>query len=187
MEVVVGISGASGAQYGIRLLEIFAEKGIYTHLVITSAARQIINIETNWKIEEVEKLACEVHEEKDFTASVASGSHPYNALVIAPCSMKTAASIAHGISDNLLTRAADVCLKEGRNVILMVRETPFSRIHLENLLKLKESGTQVLPACPAFYNKPQSIDDLIDFMAGRVLDLLNIDNDVYPRWEGDSN
>ncbi|MDK2891781.1 UbiX family flavin prenyltransferase [Methanohalophilus sp.] len=183
MEIAIGISGASGAQYGIRLLEVLSEMGITTHLIITNNAEQIISIETEYDIENIKKLADSVYDERDFTAPIASGSHKYDALIVAPCSMKTVAAIANGFSDNLIERAADVCLKEGRKVILMVRETPFSQIHLENLLKLKQVGADILPASPAFYNHPATIDDLINFMVGRVLDLLRIDNDIYKRWK----
>lgn len=183
MEIAIGISGASGIQYGIRLLEVLSEMGITTHLVITNAAEQIINIETDHDVENIKKLADAVYDERDFTAPIASGSHKYDALVVAPCSMKTVAAIANGFSDNLIERTADVCLKERRKVILMVRETPFNQIHLENLLRLKQAGADILPASPAFYNRPETIDDLVNFMAGRVLDLLGINHDIYKRWE----
>lgn len=183
MEIIIGISGASGVQYGIRLLEVLAELGINTHLVMTEAAKEIIALETDNSPEVVEKLATWTHAPKDFSAPIASGSHKTAGMVIAPCSMKTLGAIANGISDTLLTRAADVCLKEERKLILMTRETPLSLIHLENMLKAKKAGASILPACPGFYSKPKTLDDLINVMAGRTLDLLGIENELYRRWE----
>lgn len=182
MEIVVGISGASGVQYGIRLLKVLADMKIRTHLVISKSAKQIIQIETDYSPLEVEELASEVYGEKDFTASIASGSHMFDGMIIAPCSMKTLGSITSGISDNLMTRSADVCLKEGRKLILMTRETPLSRIHLENMLRAQQAGAVILPACPGFYSKPQTIEDLINIMAGRALDQMGIKNELYKRW-----
>ena len=182
MEIVVGISGASGVQYGIRLLKVLADMKIRTHLVISKSAKQIIQIETDYSPLEVEELASEVYGEKDFTASIASGSHMFDGMIIAPCSMKTLGSIANGISDNLMTRAADVCLKEGRKLILMTRETPLSRIHLENMLRAQQAGAVILPACPGFYSKPQTIEDLVNIMAGRALDQIGVENELYKRW-----
>jgi len=182
MEVIVGISGASGAQYGIRLLEVLAENGIKTHLILTDAANQIIRIETDYFPHEVEKLATWSYSQKDFSAPIASGSYKTAGMVIAPCSMKTLAAVANGISDTLLTRAADVCLKEERKLILMTRETPLNLIHLENMLKAKKAGASLLPACPGFYSRPKTLEDLIDIMVGRTLDLLGLENDIYKRW-----
>ncbi len=183
MEIVIGISGASGSAYGIKLLEILAETDIMTHLVITKAAKQIMDIETNYDISYVKGLADAVYDENDFTAPVASGSHRFNGMIVAPCSMKTLGEIAGGMSDNLLGRVADVCLKEKRKLIMMPRETPLNQIHLENMLKLERAGGIILPACPGFYSKPKTIDDLVNSMAGRALDLMGIDNDVYKRWK----
>ncbi|MDQ1254054.1 MAG: flavin prenyltransferase [Euryarchaeota archaeon] len=182
MEVTVGISGASGVQYGVRLLEILAEKGIKTHLILTDAAKQIMEIETDYTPSDVEKLATWGYAQKDFSAPIASGSYRTAGMVIAPCSMKTLSAVANGISDTLLTRAADVCLKEERKLILMTRETPLNLIHLENMVRAKKAGTSILPACPGFYSKPKTIEDLIDIMVGRALDLLGIENDIYERW-----
>lgn len=183
MEIIVGISGASGVQYGIRLLEVLAEKKIKTHLVLTEAAKQIIEIETDYLPVEVERLSTWSYSQKNFSAIIASGSYKTEGMVIAPCSMKTLGAIANGISDTLLTRAADVCLKEERKLILMTRETPLNLVHLENMLKAKRAGASILPACPGFYSRPKTLNDLIDTMAGRVLDLLGIENDIYHRWE----
>ena len=183
MEITVGISGASGVQYGIRLLEVLEEKGIKTHLVLTDAAKQIIEIETDYIPEAVEKLATWSYAQKDFSAPIASGSYRTGGMVIAPCSMKTLAAVANRVSDTLLTRAADVCLKEERKLILMTRETPLSLIHIENMLKAKKAGASILPACPGFYSRPQTIEDLLDIMVGRTLDLLGIENEMYRRWK----
>ncbi|MGM0771741.1 MAG: UbiX family flavin prenyltransferase [Halobacteriota archaeon] len=183
MELVIGISGASGAQYGIRLLELLADIEIDTHLIVTKAAEKIIEVETDLAPGDIKDLATYVHDEKDFTAPIASGSHSFEGMIIAPCSMKTLASVANGTSDNLLGRTADVCLKERRKLVLMTRETPLSGIHIENMLKAHNAGAILLPACPAYYNRPESIDDLINFMAGRALDLMKVRNDAYMRWK----
>lgn len=182
MEIIVGISGASGVLYGIRLMEVLAEKGVKTHLIMTEAAEQIIEIETDYSSEAVKKLATWNHAPEDFSAPIASGSHITGGMVIAPCSMKTLGAVANGISDTLLTRAADVCLKEERKLILLPRETPLSLIHLENMLKAKKAGASILPACPGFYSRPKTIEDLINTMVGRALDLLGIENDIFRRW-----
>ena len=183
MEIVIGISGASGAQYGIRLLEVLSKTGIVTHLILTGAARKIIEVETDISVEHIEKLADHVYDEKDFTAPVASGSHIFEGMIVAPCSMKTLASIANGFSDNLLTRVADVCMKDRRKLILMTRETPLSGIHIDNMAKVHNAGGIILPASPGFYNRPSSVEELIDFMVGRALDLAGVDNDIYEPWK----
>ncbi len=185
MEVVVGISGASGVGYGVRLLQILAEKGCVTHLIITDSARKIIEIETDFSLEDVEKLASYVHQPADFSAPVASGSHPFDAMVIVPCSMGTLSAIASGSSDTLITRTADVCLKEKRRLILVPRETPLSLVQLKNMVAVAEAGAVVLPACPAFYSRPESLEELVDVLVGRVLDLLGVKNELYRRWKAD--
>jgi len=185
MELIIGISGASGVGYGIRLLEILKETKIQTHLILTKAAEAIIHTETDRKAEDVKALADFVWDEKDFFSPIASGSYPTAGMIIAPCSMKTLGQVANGISDNLLVRAADVCLKEERKLVLMVRETPFNLIHLENMVTAKKAGATILPACPGFYSRPETIDDLYNIMAGRALDLAGIENHVYKRWKTD--
>jgi 4-hydroxy-3-polyprenylbenzoate decarboxylase len=182
MEITVGISGASGVRYGIRLLEILAEKGIRTHLILTDAAKQIMEIETDHTPSDVEKLATWSYSQKQFSAPIASGSYRTAGMVIAPCSMKTLGAVANGVSDTLLTRAADVCLKEERKLILMTRETPLNLIHLENMVRAKKAGASILPACPGFYSRPKTLEDLVDIMVGRALDLLGIENDIFERW-----
>ncbi len=182
-EIIIGISGASGVQYGIRILEALKDMKKYeTHLVISESAKKLIQIETEFSVSNVEQLADNIYDDEDFTAPIASGSHKTKGMIIAPCSMKTLASIAVGMSDTLISRAADVCLKEKRSLILMVRETPLNLIHIENLERAIKAGASILPACPAFYPKPKSIDDIIDFMAGRALDLLSIEHNLYKRW-----
>ena len=183
MEIVVGFSGASGVQYGIRLLQALSEKGCITHLVITDSARKIIEIETDFRPEDVERLASHVYAPRDFAAPIASGSHPIDAMVVIPCSMGTLSGIACGSSDTLITRSADVCLKEKRRLVLVPRETPLSLIQLRNMVAASEAGAVILPACPAFYSKPQSLAELVDVLVGRVLDLLGIENDLYKRWK----
>lgn len=183
MEIVVGISGASGSMYGIRLLEILSRMNIVTHLIITKSARQIIEIETDYSVVEIEDMANYVYEEQELTAPIASGSHRFHGMIIAPCSMKTVGAIAIGMSDNLLERTADVCLKEKRKIVIVPRETPLNEIHLENMLRLTRAGCIVLPACPGFYSKPKSIDDIVNSIVGRVLDLMGIDNEIYERWK----
>jgi 4-hydroxy-3-polyprenylbenzoate decarboxylase len=155
---------------------------IGTDLIITNAAKQIMEIETDYSVKDVEAMASSVYLENDFTAPIASGSHPFAGMVVAPCSMKTLGSIANGISDTLLTRTADVCLKEGRKLILMTRETPLNQIHLKNMLQAQQAGAVILPACPGFYSKPRTIEELVDIMVGRMLDLMGIDNELYKRW-----
>lgn len=155
---------------------------IGTNLIITGAAKQIMEIETDYQVKDVEAMVSRVYQENDFTAPIASGSHSFEGMVVAPCSMKTLGSIASGISDTLLTRTADVCLKEGRKLILMTRETPLNQIHLKNMLQAQQAGAVILPACPGFYSKPQTIDELVDIMVGRMLDLMGIENEIYKRW-----
>ena len=153
-------------------------------MIITDSARKIIEIETDSLPEEVERLADHVYAPKDFSAPVASGSHLFDALVVIPCSMGTLSGIACGSSDTLITRCADVCLKEKRRLILVPRETPLSLIQLRNMVNAGEAGAVILPACPAFYSRPRNLADLVDVLVGRVLDLLDLENDLYNRWEG---
>ncbi|HIH45144.1 MAG TPA: UbiX family flavin prenyltransferase [Candidatus Methanoperedenaceae archaeon] len=182
MEIVIGISGASGVQYGIRLLEVLSKEH-ETHLVISEQAEQLIAIETSHRVQDVKALASHVYDNDDFTAGIASGSSTFDCMLIAPCSMKTLASIATGVSDTLIGRAADICLKEDRKLILVTRETPLSLVHLENMVKARQAGALVMPACPAFYPRPQSVDDMVDFIAGRALDLIGVRHALYKRWK----
>jgi len=184
LEIVVGISGASGAAYAVRLLQVLREKGIIIHLVITDSAAKIIELETDYQLKDLQGLADHVYASCDFTAPFASGSHLYDGMVVIPCSMGTLSAIACGSSDTLITRAADVCLKEKRRLIIVPRETPLGLVQLRNMVAAAEAGAVVLPACPAFYSKPRSLDDLVDVLVGRVLDLLGVENDLYRRWQG---
>ena len=184
MEIVVGISGASGVQYGIRLLQVLREKGSITHLVLTDSAAKIIGVETDYKLRDVEALADHVYQPRDFAASIASGSHQFDAMAIIPCSMGTLSAVACGSSDTLITRTADVCLKEKRRLIMVPRETPLSLIQIRNMAAAAEAGAIILPACPAFYSRPKSLDELVDVLVGRVLDLLGLESDIYERWKG---
>ncbi|MDY6965042.1 MAG: UbiX family flavin prenyltransferase [Halobacteriota archaeon] len=185
MRIVVGITGASGAQYGVRLLEVLRDRSdVETHLIISDSGKEIIRLETDINIKTVYSMASHIYKNDDLAAPVSSGSYNFDGEIILPCSMKTLASIANGISDTLITRVADVCLKEGRLLVLMPRETPLSLIHCENLVRVKRAGAVILPASPAFYSRPTSISDLIDFMVGRVLDSLGIEHNLYKRWDG---
>ncbi|MCL2559128.1 MAG: UbiX family flavin prenyltransferase [Turicibacter sp.] len=186
--ITVGITGASGSIYGLRLIEELAKNDFKIHVVATKTAEKVLTYETNHVLKDFinnlnAKGASIIHEDVDnFFAAIASGSYQTNGMVIAPCSMGTLAQIANGISSNLLIRAADVCLKERRPLIVLARETPLNTINLENMLKLTQAGGVVFPACPGFYSKPETIDDLIDFMIGKVLDALDIENDLFDRW-----
>jgi 4-hydroxy-3-polyprenylbenzoate decarboxylase len=186
LEIVVGISGASGVGYGVRLLQALADEGCESHLIITDSARKILGIETDFSAQDVERLAAYVHSPDDSAAPVASGSHLFDAMVVIPCSMGTLSGIACGSSDTLITRAADVCLKEKRRLVLVPRETPLSLVQLRNMVSVAEAGAVVLPACPAFYSRPKSIRELEDVLVGRVLDLLGLENDLYRRWKGNA-
>jgi 4-hydroxy-3-polyprenylbenzoate decarboxylase len=179
--IVIGMTGASGVQYGVRLIEVL--EGIEeTHLVLSPQARELIEFETDVNVSALIKKATFHYEDDDFMAPIASGSYRWDAMVIVPCTMKTLAGVANGYADTLIGRAADVTLKEGRKLILVPREMPLSLIHLENMVKAKQAGCVVMPASPGFYNKPKTIDDLLDNVVGRILDQLGIDNDVYQRW-----
>lgn len=184
MRLVIGISGASGVVYGIRALEILKKLGVETHLILTEAARETIRLETNCKIAEVEGLATEAHGIGDITSKLASGSYRTDGMAIIPCSMKTLSGVASGYADNLLLRAAGVTLKERRPLVLVVRETPLTLIDLENMATAARAGAIVLPAMPAFYHRPKTIEDLVNQITGKALDLLGVEHDLYQRWEG---
>jgi len=184
MRVVVAITGASGAIYGRRLLEELKKLKIETHLVISEAGAQVIQHELGASKKEIEKLASHTHSVNDLSAPLVSGSFPIDAMVVIPCSMKTIAGIANGFSTNLILRAADVALKEKRKLILVPRETPLSVVHLRNMLGLAEQGVTILPAMPGFYHRPRTMESLIDFVVGKVMDALGIHTDLYERWKG---
>ena len=183
--IVVGISGASGAVYGIRFLELLrALPDVETHLVVSDAAKRTIVEETDWAVKDVLALATHRYDNKDIGAAIASGSFKTDGMVIVPCSVKAAASVAHCLADNLLTRAADVILKEGRPLILVVRETPLHLGHLRVLTALAEMGAVILPPMPAFYNRPKQIEDLVDHTLARVLDRLGLPQHMVTEWQG---
>jgi 4-hydroxy-3-polyprenylbenzoate decarboxylase len=182
--LVIALSGASGAILGIRMLQALQHSPIETHLIISPAAILTISSETDWTVKEVESMASEVHPHRDVGATIASGSYKTLGMVIAPCSVKTLASIAYGMTDDLTTRAADVCLKEGRPLIAVYRETPLHVGHLRALTQFAEMGGVVFPPVPAFYARPTSIDEMVDQTVGRILDRLGIDNQLVKRWAG---
>ncbi|NQU62134.1 MAG: UbiX family flavin prenyltransferase [Rhodospirillales bacterium] len=181
---IVGISGATGAIYGIETLRALKELGLPAHLIVSEMGIQTIAIETDLEIDEVRSLADETYSVKDLGAAVSSGSFPSQGMIIAPCSIKTLSGIAHSFSYNLMIRAADVTLKEGRPLVLMVRETPLHKGHLELMAKAADIGAVIHPPVPAFYNKPESITDLVRQSVGRALDHLKINHDLIQRWEG---
>lgn len=185
--LVVGISGASGVIYGIRLLEVLREvEEIQTHLVLSRAARQTILLETDYTVEAVEALADQVHRFGDITASIASGSYKTMGMVVIPCSIKTLSGIALAYSDNLLLRAADTVLKDRRRLVLVLRETPLHLGHIRLMLQATELGAIIMPPMPAFYHRPTTLDDIINQTVNRVLDLFEIElpRDLFQRWQG---
>jgi 4-hydroxy-3-polyprenylbenzoate decarboxylase len=184
--IIVGISGATGATYGIRLLEVLRQvEGVETHLIVTPAARRTIVLETDLLVEQVETMADHIHKAGDISAPISSGSFRAAGMVVAPCSMKTVSGIATSYSDNLLLRAADVILKERRPLVLLVRETPMHIGHLRLLVQLAEMGAVIMPTVPAFYHRPATLEDAIDQTVNRALDQLGIelDQDLFPRWD----
>jgi len=185
MRLIVGISGASGVIYGIRMLEMLREQpDIETHLVISKGGKLNIKLETDWAVKDVEALADEVHSDQNLAATIASGSFKTDGMVIAPCSMKVLSGVVNSYADTLIVRAADVILKESRQLVLMPRETPLHVGHCRLLHEAATMGCQIAPPMPAFYNHPQTIDDLINQNLGRVLDLFGLDNSIVKRWEG---
>lgn len=196
---VVGITGASGAPYAIRILRAILERGDHVKLVVSPAGERVLAIELGVSLSGGRKARQEQWREllgydgeqfellahRDFSASIASGSYYFKAMVVVPCSMGTLSRIATGASTNLIERAADVSLKEKRTLVLVPRETPLNKIHLKNMLAVADAGAEVLPATPGFYNHPKTLDDLIDMLASRVLDRLGVDNELTKRWQGD--
>jgi 4-hydroxy-3-polyprenylbenzoate decarboxylase len=183
--LVVAITGATGAIYGVRLLQqLAATPGVESHLVVSDAASLTLHQEVGMQRRDVEALAHVVHRNRDIGAAIASGSFQTEGMIVAPCSMKTLASVAHGLSDNLIARAADVTLKERRRLVLMVRETPFNLAHLRNMTAVTEMGGIVFPPLPSFYHRPASIDEMVDHTIARVLDLFGLEHALAPRWSG---
>jgi len=182
--LIVGISGASGAIYGIRLLELLKGSGIETHLIVSRVARMTIAYETDRSVADLEALATVTYPEQDLSAACSSGSFRTLGMIVAPCSIKTMGEIANGTTSNLVSRAADVCLKERRRLVLMLRETPLHLGHIRSMAAVTDAGAIVYPPVPAFYARPQSIEDMVDHTLGRVLDLFDIDLGTVRRWSG---
>lgn len=184
LRLIVGMTGATGTIFGVRLLQILEGTGIETHLVMSKWAARTLIHETPYTAEEVQQMASSYYQSSDQGASISSGSFLTEGMIIAPCSVRTLGAIANGMGDNLVHRAADVILKERRRLVLMVREAPLSEIHLRNMLKLSRMGAVILPPVPAFYNRPQTIDDIVNHTVQRALDQLGIHVDVVSRWDG---
>lgn len=184
MKYIIGITGASGSVYGLRLIEVLKKQGHEVGLVITDSGRKVLEYECGLTAGELGRQADALYDINDTAAPIASGSYKTAAMIIVPCSMKTAACIANGISDNLLTRAADVMMKEGRPLILVPRETPLNAVHLENLLKLSRLGVKIVPAMPGFYHRPETVEDIVNMLVGKICDSLGIDTELFPRWTG---
>ena len=182
--IIVAITGATGVVYGVRLLQTLRGAGVETHCLISDAGVLNLHQELALKRKDAEAFADVVHNVRDVGASIASGSFQSDGMIIAPCSMKTLAAVAHGLSDNLITRAADVVLKERRRLVLMVRETPFNLAHLRNMTAVTEMGGIIFPPLPGFYHRPTSIEEMVDHTVGRVLDLFSVEHQLTPRWSG---
>lgn len=184
MRLIIGVSGASGTIYAIKLLEALKEANVETHLIISKAAEEIIKFENELSKEALIKLASQFYEVNDLKALVTSGSYKTDGMIIVPCSMKTLAGVASGYADNLILRAADVTLKEKRPLVLVVRETPLNLIHLENMVKAAKAGAIILPASPAFYHKPKTISDIVNYIVGKILNIFNLPYKFKVEWKG---
>lgn len=184
MKIVVGISGGSGSIYALSVLKALKELNIETHLVVSNMGRAVMEHECGVSLNELKEMATYYHDNKNFFAPISSGSFKVDGMVVVPCSMKTISAVANGYSDSLLTRACDVTIKERRKLVLVPRETPLSPIHLENMLKLSKIGVTIFPLAPGFYNHPETIEDMVLHMIGRILDNLGIDNSFAYRWKG---
>jgi 4-hydroxy-3-polyprenylbenzoate decarboxylase len=182
--LIIGISGASGIVYGVRILQVLQHSAIETHLVMSDSARMTLATELDMSVKEVEALASEVHSAKNIGATISSGSFKTMGMVVAPCSIKSLSEIAYGMTSGLLSRAADVVLKERRRLVLLIRETPLHSGHLRTMLQASENGAILMPPVPALYARPQSIDDMVNHTVGRCLDLFDIETDLVKRWSG---
>jgi 4-hydroxy-3-polyprenylbenzoate decarboxylase len=182
--LIIGISGASGIVYGVRILQVLQHSDIETHLVMSDSARMTLATELDMSVKEVEALASEVHNAKNIGATISSGSFKTMGMVVAPCSIKSLSEIAYGMTSGLLSRAADVVLKERRRLVLLIRETPLHSGHLRTMLQASENGAILMPPVPALYARPQSIDDMVNHTVGRCLDLFDIETDLVKRWSG---
>ena len=180
--LIVGISGASGVAYGVRLLEALKPLDVETHLVLSQSAEVTLAYETDYKVADVQALADVAYSVRDIGAAIASGSFPSAGMIVAPCSIRSMSEIATGVTSNLLTRSADVTLKERRRLVLLVRETPLHTGHLRTILTLSEIGAVIMPPVPAFYALPETVEDIVDHTVGRALDLFDIDSDLVRRW-----
>jgi len=183
LKILLTISGASGSIYGIRLLEELIKSKVEVHLVVSNNAKKILQHETNFKYEDLKKKTNFVYENDALFSPPASGSFQIDGMIVAPCSMKTLSAIANGYGDMLISRAASCCLKEGKKLVIVIRETPLDLPGIKNMLSAKESGAVILPAMPAFYHKPNNIEDLVDFIIGKVLDQFNIKHSLFKRWK----
>jgi len=183
-KIILAITGASGSIYGLRLFEYLRSSNICTHVIISSTGKKVLSLETNVGEDFFETDNVFVYTQDEIDAPFASGSWKHHGMVICPCSMATLGAIANGFGNNLIHRAADVTLKEGRKLILVIRETPLNTIHIENMLKAARAGATIFPACPGFYHNPKSILELVDHLVSRILDNLGIENNITPRWEG---
>jgi len=186
MRLIVAMSGGSGAQYGLRLIEVLTSLGHEIDLVVSAGAERVLELEVGDNYQQILDLTAVQYDVRDIGAAIASGTHPNDGMIIVPCSMKTLAAIAHGFSQNLIHRAADVMLKEGRKLVLVNRETPLNRIHLKNMLAAQEAGATIMPASPGYYYHPKTVDDLINFMVGKILNVIGINHDVIKAWNPDT-
>jgi 4-hydroxy-3-polyprenylbenzoate decarboxylase len=182
--LIIGMTGSTGAIFGVRMLEALKGSDIESHLIISKWAQRTLEHETHYTVEQVRGLASVVHSQGDMGASISSGSFKTEGMVVIPCSVRTLAGIANGYGEHLVHRAADVVLKERRRLVLVVRETPLSEVHLENMLKLARMGASIVPPMPAFYNHPQTVDDIVNHIVGRVLDQFDIPAPFAKRWDG---
>jgi len=182
LKLIIGITGSTGVIYGIRLLETLKKLNVETHLIMSEWATKCLGMETEYSPDQVKSLANTVSDEHNMAASISSGTHKVDGMIVAPCSMKTLSSIANGYDETLVARSAAVTIKEGRKLVLMVRETPLSAINLENMLKLARLGIVILPPVTEFYTKPKSIDDIVNHGVGKCLDQFDLEHDLYPRW-----
>ncbi len=185
MKIIVGICGASGVIYGVKLIEVLRNLGNEVYVVVTKNALRVLRLECGDKVIEILKDAStEFYDEDDWRSPIVSSSWIFDSMVVAPCSLKTLAAISHGFAHNVLVRAAINALRMNKKLVLVIRETPWSIIDLENALKAAKAGAIILPACPAFYHEPKTIDDMVNFIVGKVLDVLNIKHELYKRWKG---
>ena len=184
MRIIIGITGSSGIIYGEKLLEFCDEKNIETDLVLSPTAKKIIEFEIDKETKDLKELASETHEYENLGAPISSGSKEVDGMIICPSSMKTIGAIANGVTDNLITRSADVTLKENRKLVLVPRETPIHGINLENMKKLDNSGAVIIPASPGFYHNPKSIEELADFIVGKIINQFGVDHELYESWDG---